>query len=193
MTPSELSSQRRPPPTRSCIPCHQRKVRCDKKTPCSACIRGQHRCAYPGNNSSTQSPRRPKSTIAEIAGRLQSLEGTIVSLSSGATTTPPLSTLNPGHRTPEAQGTAGGRQNAVSGNTGHARPAATMPITRDETLNGARHADLAFAGVLRSGNESSEYVNEILLSRVLEEVRIDQAYICFCLSWRSKTNLSTQD
>ncbi|KAJ1330813.1 C6 transcription factor AsaR [Microdochium nivale] len=122
------------PPARSCMPCHQRKVRCDKKTPCSACVRGDHRCVYPSPGGSTDSPRRrPKSTIADIAGRLSQLEGTIISLA--------------------------GETHQV------------VPRTTSREADGLSNHDspIGFARGLRSGDESNEYVNEVLLSCALEE------------------------
>ncbi|KAH7020745.1 uncharacterized protein B0I36DRAFT_333107 [Microdochium trichocladiopsis] len=162
------------PASRSCMPCHQRKVRCDKKTPCSACIRGKHRCAYPGNGSGnddgTQRPRKPKSTIADIAGRLQQLEGTLVSLSSGhlsSSRTPVAASPRPliSH---EPAGPVASPGDTSLQYSRHSTTQKRQTPTRSNDDN-ARRTSTAFAGVLRSGNDSSEYVNEILLSRVLEE------------------------
>jgi hypothetical protein len=33
---------------RSCIRCHERKVRCNKETPCISCVRSDVPCRYPG-------------------------------------------------------------------------------------------------------------------------------------------------
>ncbi|KXJ86571.1 hypothetical protein Micbo1qcDRAFT_34842 [Microdochium bolleyi] len=173
MTGSMSGVARRPPPAppRSCLPCHQRKVRCDKKAPCSACVRGSHRCVYPSPDSSTHSPRRrPRSSIADIAGRLQQLEGTIISLSSGEAV--PTRSQTAPSTTSTAPTASYGMGAPPRGDTTHrdtvhvgSRPS----HHRAHTDASSSHSPSTFTGVLRSGHESNEYVNEILLSRVLEE------------------------
>lgn len=65
---------------RSCVLCHQRKIRCDKKSPCRNCTRADVLCCYP---SPEQAVRRPqKTTIADVSARLARLERTIHALSS---------------------------------------------------------------------------------------------------------------
>ncbi|KAH8589594.1 fungal-specific transcription factor domain-containing protein [Bisporella sp. PMI_857] len=64
---------------RSCILCHQRKIRCDKKSPCGNCGRADILCYYP---KPEQNVRRPhKTTIADVSARLARLERTISALS----------------------------------------------------------------------------------------------------------------
>ncbi|KAK9444435.1 fungal specific transcription factor [Metarhizium brunneum] len=60
---------------RSCVVCHRRKVRCDRRSPCSACTRNGSLCAYPPSNQAVGRVR--KTTISDVASRLSSLEKTI--------------------------------------------------------------------------------------------------------------------
>ncbi|AEO70604.1 uncharacterized protein THITE_2055818 [Thermothielavioides terrestris NRRL 8126] len=46
---------------RSCLRCHERKVRCDKAVPCSTCLRAKTPCRYPG-------PERVKRRSARLPG-----------------------------------------------------------------------------------------------------------------------------
>ncbi|KAG4444018.1 hypothetical protein IFR05_000478 [Cadophora sp. M221] len=63
---------------RSCILCHQRKIRCDKKSPCGNCTRADVLCCFP---KPEQPVRRPhKTTIADVSSRLARLERTIQAL-----------------------------------------------------------------------------------------------------------------
>ncbi|SPO05646.1 uncharacterized protein DNG_08333 [Cephalotrichum gorgonifer] len=96
---------------RSCHRCKQRKVRCDKKSPCSPCRRAGGACEYPPPGPRT---RRSKQTImADMALRISSLEASLAgareaverlspgsrpSVASTATYTPPPSL----GRSPEA-------------------------------------------------------------------------------------------
>ncbi|KAL4781314.1 fungal-specific transcription factor domain-containing protein [Aspergillus varians] len=64
---------------RSCLLCHRRKIRCDKKSPCSACTRMGVLCCYPGPE---KAPRRPhKTTISDVSARVARLERTVRALS----------------------------------------------------------------------------------------------------------------
>jgi hypothetical protein len=63
---------------RSCIRCNQRKVRCDRKYPCSACAKAGEQCSYPG-------PKRARRIldrlpISELLARLNHREEEVVQL-----------------------------------------------------------------------------------------------------------------
>jgi hypothetical protein len=73
------------PAARSCVTCRKRKVRCDKREPCSNCTRAGSECIFPGPG---RAPRRPrvggKATSdreAELLKRLRRLEGVVEELS----------------------------------------------------------------------------------------------------------------
>lgn len=64
---------------RSCLLCHQRKIRCNKRSPCSNCARADVLCCYPGAERPGRRP--PKHTIAEVVARVTRLERTITAIS----------------------------------------------------------------------------------------------------------------
>ncbi|KAL3422001.1 fungal specific transcription factor [Phlyctema vagabunda] len=68
---------------RSCIMCHQRKIRCNKSSPCSNCVRVDVLCCYPSVQERSER-RHHKTTITEVAARLARLERTITALSKDA-------------------------------------------------------------------------------------------------------------
>ncbi|GFF24340.1 uncharacterized transcriptional regulatory protein C139.03 [Aspergillus udagawae] len=63
---------------RSCLRCHQRKVRCDKGSPCAACVRMKVPCQYPGPNRVQRRP--PKATSADVVSRIDQLERAVTEL-----------------------------------------------------------------------------------------------------------------
>lgn len=76
---------------RSCVTCRRRKVRCDKRMPCSNCRRAQITCIFPAPGRAPRRPR-PKDPNAppkqpstereiELMKRLRKLEGIVEELS----------------------------------------------------------------------------------------------------------------
>lgn len=70
---------------RSCVTCRRRKVKCDKKVPCSNCTKAQTQCVFPAPG---RAPRRPRAggkpvsdREAELLKRLRRLEGVVEELS----------------------------------------------------------------------------------------------------------------
>lgn len=66
------------PNPRSCITCRRRKVKCDKKNPCSHCVRAKIDCVFPGPGRAPRKSRKPPD--AELLERLRRLEGVVTSL-----------------------------------------------------------------------------------------------------------------
>lgn len=66
------------PNPRSCVTCRRRKVKCDKKHPCSNCVRQNIDCIFPGPGRAPRKPRKP--IDAELIERLKKLEGVVQSL-----------------------------------------------------------------------------------------------------------------
>lgn len=64
---------------RSCLKCHERKIRCDKRNPCTSCVRLNIQCKYPG----PERGKRRQQQKAAISDRLAQLERTITTLSQG--------------------------------------------------------------------------------------------------------------
>lgn len=63
---------------RSCVTCRRRKVRCDKREPCSNCVKANHECVFPPPGRAPRKPRRPHD--AELLKRLRRLESVVDSL-----------------------------------------------------------------------------------------------------------------
>lgn len=137
-TGSVASKQRRL--NRSCVLCHQRKIRCDKNSPCGNCRRGDLLCQYP---EAEQPVRRPhRTTINDIAARLARLERIVSAIAKSS----------PG---------------MLAGDSLELASAI-------DAKAGLHDADIKEGMVsperLIQGDSSSRYINESLLSHILEEV-----------------------
>lgn len=132
---------------RSCLRCHERKVRCNKAVPCSACIRAKARCLYPGPERAKRRPQ--KLSITDVAGRLERLERNIVAISK--------------------HGASGADQVA------HEAGSRSSGAFSDETTAAASSQTATASstpseGFLLKDGASTQYINEVLLSSVLEKV-----------------------
>ncbi|KAK3173785.1 hypothetical protein OEA41_007117 [Lepraria neglecta] len=67
--------------SRSCVTCRKRKVKCDKRHPCSNCNRAAIECVFPGPGRAPRRSRKPPDT--ELLARLRRLEGVVQSLGKG--------------------------------------------------------------------------------------------------------------
>lgn len=63
---------------RSCVTCRKRKVKCDKKQPCSNCVRAKIECVFPSPGRAPRKSRKPPD--GELMERLRRLEGVVQSL-----------------------------------------------------------------------------------------------------------------
>lgn len=117
---------------RSCLLCHQRKIRCNKRSPCSNCARANVLCCYPGAERPGRRP--PKHTIAEVVARVTRLERTITAISNNES------------------------------NSAHKSPTVEADASEIQTVAGSPEELLVQDGY------STRYINEVLFSRVLEEV-----------------------
>jgi Fungal Zn(2)-Cys(6) binuclear cluster domain len=63
---------------RSCVTCRRRKVRCNKREPCSNCVKAGIECIFPGPGRAPRKSRRPPDV--ELLSRLRRLEGVVESL-----------------------------------------------------------------------------------------------------------------
>ncbi|KAH8802543.1 fungal-specific transcription factor domain-containing protein [Xylogone sp. PMI_703] len=72
---STQASQQSTTHNRSCNTCKERKVKCDKTFPCSACCKSNRRCRY--DNAENISSHRAKSQYRELRKRLAELEATV--------------------------------------------------------------------------------------------------------------------
>ncbi|KAF2198247.1 hypothetical protein GQ43DRAFT_483469 [Delitschia confertaspora ATCC 74209] len=66
------------PNPRSCVTCRKRKVKCDKKHPCSNCARAKTECVFPSPGRAPRKSRKPPD--GELMERLRRLEGVVQSL-----------------------------------------------------------------------------------------------------------------
>ena len=143
---------------RSCQLCHRRKIRCDKrKGSCSSCLRANTPCLYPGTE---RAPRRPhKTTITDVASRVTELERAVATMSSGhgnALTIPTSEDhLSHSHDSNEAYWPGAASVEVIDG----------APETR-------MHRASSSEGLLVTDGGSSCFVNEVMLSRVLDEVKM---------------------
>ena len=93
-TPSSTSAAA--PKLRSCVICRSRKVRCDKKSPCSNCRRANIACVFPStdgpprwarrlerlpNNATASNAPTPQHTDPSVGERLRHLENLVKELS----------------------------------------------------------------------------------------------------------------
>ena len=133
-------------PRRSCYACNRKKVRCDKREPCSSCKRSGKPCSYP---ASAPRVRRSKKTIAaEMTSRISALEIAL------AKATNEQECCNDQARSPISKR----RTYTIS----------TTPTTRKA---GPREKSRKLQeDVLVQKGSSSQYFNEALLSRVIGEV-----------------------
>lgn len=63
---------------RSCLACYERKIKCDRRKPCSNCSKSNERCDYPRSRIRRNRPRRqdPRDTaLADQAARTQKRPG----------------------------------------------------------------------------------------------------------------------
>jgi hypothetical protein len=67
--------------SRSCVTCRRRKVRCNKRNPCSNCTKAGIECIFPPPGRAPRKSKRPPD--AELLSRLRRLEGVIDHLRTG--------------------------------------------------------------------------------------------------------------
>lgn len=147
LTPPSPHPRRKP--ERSCVLCHRRKIRCDRQSPCLACVRARLTCTYPASDKPVRRVR--KATIADVASRISDLEKTIVAASIDQGSTARGSLLPHAHAA-----TSVGLPGSMPVSP-HASPQESQELPSEEVL-------------IRNGT-SSQYFNELLISRVIEEVR----------------------
>ncbi|KAJ5964283.1 uncharacterized protein N7479_004159 [Penicillium vulpinum] len=70
--------------SRSCVTCRRRKVRCNKRSPCSNCSKAGIDCIFPPPGRAPRKSKRPPD--AELLARLRRLEGVIDHLRSNGNT-----------------------------------------------------------------------------------------------------------
>ena len=125
--------------SRSCHDCNSKKIRCDKKVPCSSCKRADRACTYPA--AGPRKRRAKKTIMADMASRIFGLERSVARFREEAKRGPAIQAL----------------ENTQSGRLATA-------LHRNDLSEGSRE------DVLVQKGSSSQYFNEIFLSRVIEDV-----------------------
>ncbi|OLN97826.1 putative transcriptional regulatory protein C139.03-like protein 2, partial [Colletotrichum chlorophyti] len=125
---------------RSCNLCHRRKIRCDKKLPCSSCARGGFPCFYPQPGQPVRRVR--KTTIADVASRISDLEKTLTA----------------------GVGQQKQQQHQHQHEAFHGSPPVTTPVQPSAPYEKGSGDEI----LVRKGT-SSQYFDEVLISRVIEE------------------------
>ena len=127
---------------RSCYGCNSKKIRCDKTEPCSSCARAGRPCLYPPVGPRK---RRAKATLmADMASRISTLEKSVEKARKVETSVPTV---------------------PISETANITR--STQPAT---TLHSDNLSERFREDILVQKGSSSQYFNEILLSRVIGEV-----------------------
>ena len=127
---------------RSCYGCNSKKIRCDKTEPCSSCAKAGRSCVYPPLGPRK---RRAKVTImADMASRISTLEKSVEKARKVETSVPAVPVPENVNVTPSTQ---------------------PPTFLHSDNLSERFRED-----ILVQKGSSSQYFNEILLSRVIEEV-----------------------
>ncbi|ETS74372.1 hypothetical protein PFICI_14238 [Pestalotiopsis fici W106-1] len=141
--PPRAGGARRYNVERSCIRCHQKKIRCDKSIPCSTCVKSGNveSCRYPGPERAKRRPRKEASTsLVEQVERLEQ----IVSNS-----------LKRKRNHDQDERPSRVRSSSLEGNLSHRHPS---------------HGPSNFTGLLVKDGNMVRYVNDHVLSHILEKV-----------------------
>jgi hypothetical protein len=176
---------------RSCIICHRRKVRCDKESPCSQCSQSGYSCQYP---QAGPVRRVRKTTITDVASRISDLERTVAAVSrkqghNKRNILPLHTSSNTVIDTPHVADGPGVSQTRTDDTASSHATSARADAARHEPMTrlapGPRQAQRYDSGraddsgsnevLLRKGS-SSQYINEVLFSRVIEQVSVDHPH-----------------
>ncbi|KAH7395986.1 C6 transcription factor [Cadophora sp. MPI-SDFR-AT-0126] len=130
---------------RSCLTCHQRKIRCDKRSPCATCVRNNILCCYPDAEQIRR--RTQRITIGEIAARLLRLERTVAATM---------------------------KDTAILDTSNKSASDIIAPCS-ELSMGQTPAAESSLEELLVQDGDSGRYINEVILSRILDEQREAQA------------------
>jgi hypothetical protein len=156
---------------RSCVTCRSRKVRCDKKVPCSNCRRGNIACVLPADDkpprwarrlerlSNTAAPAQDADPgVSQVMDRIKGLEGLVRQLSAELQHARASTSASEGPSSPSP------RQESTSnahGSLGERRDAsASTPGSSSQ-----------FGRFVSSDNSRGRYVSSGFWSKISDEVR----------------------
>ncbi|EWZ33069.1 hypothetical protein FOZG_14564 [Fusarium oxysporum Fo47] len=152
--------------TWNCLNCRRRKVRCDRKNPCSHCSRSGKPCVFP---QSGRLPRRPPASTVGAPGhsggrsrdlldRIRRLEGIVNTFNTNLEHGRPLHL----HGVPESAS-----ENGARASTARAGLPTERPHSTEEPEGGHRHA-----GFLVSGQDGKLYIGGDFWSTLCREVSL---------------------
>lgn len=145
------AAEKQPSP-RSCLACKAKKIRCDKKRPCQCCTRAGRSCEYPPAGPRVR--RSKKTMMSAMASRIAVLEKQLKEKE--VPKSPKASkTVRPQPQPP---------RNAPKSQA--ATPETSTTFSAHSTSH--RPSQTAVDDVLVERGSSSQYFNEVLLSRVIE-------------------------
>lgn len=165
------------PKPRSCVTCRSRKVRCDKKSPCSNCRRAQIACVLPSDDKPPRWARRlerlnagaaasstttatgpPDAGASQVMNRLQNLENLVKNLSAE---------LQQARSTRDASMNSSVSPSSMQ-NWPHEAPQTSSPAS-----TGSNPQAKSQAGRLIPGSSGqSQYVSSGFWSRISDEVSV---------------------
>ncbi|KAL4922739.1 fungal-specific transcription factor domain-containing protein [Aspergillus aurantiobrunneus] len=92
---------------RSCVTCRRRKVRCDKRFPCSNCVKAGAECIFPPPGRAPRKAKRSPAENTELMSRLRQLESiveaAIINTNTQSTPSPPQQRSDRSSGDPPAQ------------------------------------------------------------------------------------------
>lgn len=155
------STSPRAPKPRSCVTCRTRKVRCDKKSPCSNCRRANISCVLPTADRQPRWARRlQQGPSGDVMNRLRSLEALVKHLSSQ---------LDEAHAAASASASAGDSPGVNFSGSGSGHDADTNNRIGSFSANAGR-MDTRFGRLVVDDPNRSHYVGSGFWSRVNDEV-----------------------
>jgi hypothetical protein len=131
---------------RSCNRCHERKVRCDKVTPCMTCVRAKVPCQYPGPEKVKRRSHKTSSSTKALP-HLELLDRTVAAIDANVSSVP-------------------GQAVVVHQTIGQSPPVTIKPRHTRSAPSDSEHS----GGFLLREGASTRYINEFTFSRVLEKV-----------------------
>jgi hypothetical protein len=147
---------------RSCVTCRKRKVKCDKRQPCSNCSKAHIDCIFPRPGRAPRRAKKPPD--AELLARLRRLEGVVQKLGRGE------------------DGEDGPSPEAGSPDTGEAKDTRELPRLDVQGEGSSKQEKLkGLGGTLRIekemgnlniGEGRSRYVSNTFWASLTEEVAI---------------------
>jgi hypothetical protein len=150
------------PNPRSCVTCRRRKVKCDKKQPCSNCVRAKIECVFPGPGRAPRKSRKPPD--GELLDRLRRLEGVVQTLNA---------------QVEEHEQEAAERESKPASSGCPNSPRASSTVAVDNSVEGLENR----FGRLVVDHGRSRYINNSFWASLNNEV----ARTCVCMVERTLT------